>query len=253
MTAPPVWVGELAAHFWALAGDPPPPPRDLEGAITGATPLSVVERPGLSPSAVAAFLARQGVPAPAPSPERPLSGALYCWRGAGFVFVDAADPPEERRFSLAHELAHYLADYDAGRRRAVRAFGPAALEVLDGARPASPDERLHAVLRRRALAPHVHLMARDPDGRTSAGEREAEERADRLALELLAPASLLPPAGRAETAARLVGGFGLPESAAGRYAVLLCPAGRSAGAGYAGLVNLSVPASNSRPVGGTNG
>ena len=30
MTAPPVWVVELAGRFWAAAGEPPPFPRDLE-------------------------------------------------------------------------------------------------------------------------------------------------------------------------------------------------------------------------------
>lgn len=253
MIAPPVWVCELAGRFWAAAGDPPPFPRDLESAITDAAGLSVVELGGLSPAAVAAFLANSGVPPAAATPDRPLRGALYCHRGTGFVFLDADDPPDERRFSLAHELAHFLADYDAIRRRVTKALGAAALEVLDGVRPATADERLHAVLRGRPLAAHVHLMARDPDGRAAGPERDAEDRADRLAFELLAPAALLDAGKRDEVAARLVGVFGLPPSVAGRYAALLCPADRFAGAGFARLANLSRPVSNSPPDRGTDG
>ncbi len=226
MTAPPVWVVELAERFWSAAGPPPPFPRDLTRAVTDAAPLGIVARPNLSFHTVTGYLSQSGLPVPVRELDRPLRAALYCWRGSGFVFLDSADPPAEQRFSLAHELAHFLRDCDDLRRRLVRALGPAALEVLDGLRPATADERIAAVLRTLSLGPHVHLMSRDAAGRPAgAAERDAEDRADRLAFELLAPASeLVGETTVAALAARLESALGLPADAAQTYADQLLPA-----------------------------
>ena len=223
MTAPPVWVVELAGRFWAAAGDPPPFPRDLERAITDAVPLSVLARHPLTLHAVAGYLRGLGLPVAVVEPDRPLRAALSCWKGSGFLFLDAADPPDERRFSLAHELAHYLRDYDTVRQRVAKALGADGLAVLDGRR-ATTDERVRAALRGLTPAPHAHLMSRDPAGRPRGDERDAEEHADRLACELLAPAERL----RTESdghavAERLRSEFGLPPLAALRYASILFP------------------------------
>jgi len=224
MIAPPVWVHELAARFWATAGPPPAFPRDLTRAVTAALRLSLVGRPGLSLAVVRAYLDRLGVPVPFWGPDRPLRAALYCWRGTGFLFLDENDPPAERRFSLAHEVAHYLRDCDDLRRRAVRALGPAGLEILNGRTPTT-DERIAAVLRDLSLHPHAHLMSRNADGRPSGeAERDAESRADRLAFELLAPAELLTDEHEPSAlVARLETVYGLPPAAAREYADHLVP------------------------------
>src|SRR5205085_3975397 len=113
-------------------------------------------------------------------PDRPLRGCLLACDGAGFIFLDAADPPAERTFSLAHELAHFLRDYWRPRQRAFAALGGSVREVFDGGRAPRREERLHALLRGVSLGPHVHLMARD--GGTPPPEvAAAESDADRLA------------------------------------------------------------------------
>lgn len=225
-TGPPVWVLELAGRFWADAGGPPAGfPRDLEPPAAFAVPLTVVERPGLRVGTVIDHLRGRRVPVGFDEPDRPLRAALYCWGGFGTVFLDRDDPPDERRFSFAHELAHFLRDYADPRRRVTHALGPAAVEVLDGLRPPTTDERLHATLRCRPLTPHCHLMGRDTDGRPrSEDERRAEADADRLACELLAPAELFhAETDREEVARRLVADFGLPAAVAHDYALLLLP------------------------------
>lgn len=232
MTTPPVWVSDLADRFWDRAGRPVLPfPRDLEPTVTNAVLLSIVDRPGLRLSTVADYLRRLGWPLAVAEPDRALRAALSCWQGGGFLFLDATDPPDERRFSVAHELAHFLRDYDGPRQQVVRALGPAALAVLDGFRPPTDDERLHAVLRNRPLAPHVHLMSRDPDGRPRGDdEREAEESADRLAFELLAPAELLRDStGGDSLTSRLIEEFSLPPIQARLYAHFLLPVGPPSG------------------------
>ena len=247
MTAPPVWVAELAGRFWAAAGEPPPFPRDLGRAITDAAPLSVFDRRSLTLYTVREYLSCLGVPVAVAEPDRPLRAALYCWRGSGFVFLDAADPPDERRFSLAHELAHFLRDYDKLRRRVGKALGRDGLAVLDGRQPTT-DERLHAALRGLTLAPHVHLMSRDPAGRPRGDEREAEAHADRLAFELLAPAELLgTPSDAAAVVERLVAEFGLPRLAARQYASIVCPHDDFGASAIGRLINSVKMASNSPP------
>jgi hypothetical protein len=225
MTGPPVWAADLAGRFWADAGDPPPFPRDLEDAAAAAGGVAVVRRGGLRVTTVVAHCRSKGLPAGFAGHDRPLRAALHCWAGVGTVFLDPTDPPDEQRFSFAHELAHFLRDYLTPRRQAEQALGPGAADVLDGVRPPTPDERLQAVLRNRPLTPHCHFMSRDAAGRPE-GERDrrAEADADRLACELLAPAEVLHAAAdRTDLTRRLVTQFGLPPSVATGYAAQLLP------------------------------
>src|SRR5205814_1009729 len=118
-----------------------------------------------------------------------LRACLVAHGGHGFAFIDASDCEDERRFSLAHELAHFLHDYLEPRRRIVQLVGLSALEVLDGYRAPTADERVHAVLSQTTVGCHVHLLDRDREGQMlSRAVTDAESGADRLAFELLAPA-----------------------------------------------------------------
>ncbi|VTT97837.1 Uncharacterized protein OS=Roseiflexus sp. (strain RS-1) GN=RoseRS_2254 PE=4 SV=1: DUF955 [Gemmataceae bacterium] len=227
----PVWCADLAADFWAKAGSPPPFPRDLKPVIPSAVPVSVIELPGVSVAKVRAWFDRQDIAVPVEEPDRPLRACLVAWLGEGFAFIDATDEPDEQAFSVAHELAHFLRDYLHPRETVTRRLGAAAIEVLDGRRPPTPEERFQAVLRHAPIGPFAHLMRRDETGRPlSAAEREAEFAADRLAFELLAPASALGELGdRDALERRLVREFGLPAEPAARYAALLVPEKRTAG------------------------
>jgi hypothetical protein len=221
-----VWVEDLAERFWAAAGPPPPFPRDLAAAATAGLPVRVVSLAALRLDGVRGWLARCGVPCPAGGPDRPLRACLFARAGFGFVFLDATDPADERRFSLAHEVAHVLRDYDAPRRLAAARLGPDVLAVLDGRRPPTVEERVHAALRQVEVGPHVHLLRRDADGEPrEPAERAAEDAADRLAFELLAPAGLLAvESGVRAAERRLRAEFGLPAAAALAYAAALFPA-----------------------------
>ena len=141
------------------------------------------------------------------------------------ILLDAALDPADFFFTLAHELAHYLRDYDASRRRAEARLGAWALQVLDGLRPATERERLAGVLRGVAVGTPAHFLDRDRWGRTLTPEaREAEEGADRLAYELLAPFDVVTAGAapdRATLARRLVSDFALPPAEAAKYAAVL--------------------------------
>lgn len=222
----PVWCADLAAGFWVRASTPPPFPRDLLRIVPDAVPLSVVELTGVSVAGVRRWFEQLGIPLPLDEPDRPLRACLVAWLGEGFAFLDRRDPAAERAFSLAHELGHFLRDYLHPRETATRRLGPAVLDVLDGRRPPTPAERLHAVLRNSPLGPFTHLLRRDESGTPlNLAAREAEAAADRLAFELLAPAAALGEVrDRGELIRRLVDEFGLPPAPATRYAAILIPA-----------------------------
>jgi hypothetical protein len=102
--------------------------------------------------------------------------------------VSNADSPEEQRLTIAHEVAHFLADYLLPRQQVIQALGPQMAEVLDGSRPPTPAERAAAILSHVRLGAHVHLLPRPGiDAGNDRTVAHLEDRADRLALELVAP------------------------------------------------------------------
>ena len=228
MTA--LWVQEAAERFWAEAGGAPPGwPRDLRRAVALALPLAVVDLPRLRVATMKAWLAQRGIALPIAERDRSVRACLLVRQGRGMVFLDGADPDDERRFSLAHEVAHFLAEYVLPRERAVGRLGSRILPVLDGHRAPSPAERVDALLAGVALGLKLHLMERTPDGHLpEAAVSAAERRADALALELLAPSEVVRSGltaglSRADQEAILRATFGLPAAVARAYARQVVP------------------------------
>ncbi|MDY3558748.1 ImmA/IrrE family metallo-endopeptidase [Gemmata sp. JC673] len=221
---PPVWVCELAARFWAEVGPPPPFPRNLRDVACWLTDLTVQEVPGLTLSRAAEHFRRAGIPCSEATHDRPLCGCFGA-RTCAIILIDPDDEPDQLRFTFAHELAHFLHDWREPRHRASRRFGPAILEVLDGTREPTFTERLAGALRGAPVGPLTHFLERDRWGRVTGDDaHEAEEAADRLAFELLAPFEAVSPATsdtHRSLAARLTGTFGLPPEPARKYAAAL--------------------------------
>jgi hypothetical protein len=228
-----------AERFWRDAGEVEAFPRSLERAVSWALPLTIIKLARLGLDDLRRWLTQRRVPCSIAFAERPLRGALLARAGHGLVFLDGSDPDEERRFSLAHEVAHFICDYLEPRERALQVLGDAGCDLFDGRRHPAPEERLTAALCEVDLGFYTHWMDRRPDGTVAqAAVLAAEDRADRLALELLAPrlavvAQLdqLDQERSVETAAGVLRGyFGLPPGPASRYAAMVlahCRADRS--------------------------
>jgi hypothetical protein len=222
---------ERARQFWAGTGLEQQLPRPIEQAVALQLPIAVIKLPVVNLRAVGAELQSRRIVASLPRDRRDLMGFLYAHRGHGFIFVCGADSAEEQRFTVAHDTAHFLVDYWWPRQRVLAELGPAAVEVLDGRRRATPAELAASVLAHVRLGPYCHLLPRAGQGEAGAAVLAGvEERADLLGLELVAPREriehalrTLPPRQRedAELACLFLGGtFGLPP---GVFADLLFP------------------------------
>lgn len=231
----PLWVSEAADAFWTLACAEEPFPRALRHPIADALQLSIVQLPRLRLRATGAWLRSRGIVCDLDVGDHPLQAALVARYGQGFLFVDGGDPDDEQRISVAHELAHFLRHYLQLRQRVKQQLGVPALAVLDGERPPSRSERIHALLANVPFGYYVHLMQRGSNGQIVDGSvAQAEREADRLAYELLAPAAVIEDAvtqipanvRREATAEILRERYGFPERSAADYAAILIPAPR---------------------------
>jgi len=214
-------------------------PRDLTSVIPLRLPLAFLSISKLSTTSLQEWLTRRGISSGGEGQYRRLHGALVARAGRGIVFIESNDEMAEQRFTAAHETAHFLEDHVAPRLKALKAFGETIRPVLDGKRPPTAEESVSSVLNRAPLGVQVHLMARGPTGGISHWDvEEREQRADRLALEIVAPASaarqvlrrVVHPDGTCTmdaAAAALSQHFGLPTNTACSYATMLFREGRS--------------------------
>jgi hypothetical protein len=224
---------ETADQFWHAAGISPTFPRELERAVAWVMPIAILKIPNLWTRDVEDCLRRRQLPLLSVTEDRPLHGCVYAYAGKGLIIVNGTDEIDELRFTIAHELAHFLLNYQVPRNRAIDKLGPEITDVLDGLRAARTIERVDAVLSGVLLGIYSHFMHREDvkDGSTIVA---AESRADRLAVELLAPEEavrrLLPRGFYDRTFQRRVGSlrrllkmrFGLPRSVAASLASRIC-------------------------------
>lgn len=219
---------DVANAFWKRAGGRARfgSPANVERAAPRVLPVAVRRIRGLGTDAVSALLARIGANPWTDTSPRPLRGCLVADAGRALVLVDADDPADEQRMTVAHEIAHLLLHYLKPRQDAVTAFGPSIVAVVDRTRPPTLGERLSSALRNVPIEPYRHAMERGTARRREVNAMEDE--ADDLAVELLAPWRELQ-AMRGAGPGALRERFGLPAPAAARLAVLITPARASPG------------------------
>ncbi|MGI8336757.1 hypothetical protein ACRYCC_43020 [Actinomadura scrupuli] len=217
------WLSKAVERLWDPADSSDRFPRDFELRLLTELPIALVEMSGLRVASLSGWMMAQGLPALDQLSDRSLRGCLLAYAGVGIIFVDADDSPDERRATLAHEGAHFLLDYVL-RREEIARRQPELLDVLDGVRPSSPREQFEALIADLPLGMHVRLFDRGEEGGFACHDVEdSEQRADRVALELLAPArAVLDRAGNDAQAPAvqklLLEEFGLPAGLARRYA-----------------------------------
>lgn len=179
---------QIAREFWNSAGGNYKVPCDIEQAVSLSLPLVIVLLPELSIRKIESWFQRKKKKFTIDIDERALHGFLICNQGEGFVFINGTDSEEERRFTIAHEVSHFIIEYLRPRQKAVKTLGEKILEVLDGFREATIEEQIDGYLYSVSVKPFTHLLEKtDSKGFENHDNWLAENNADRLALELLAP------------------------------------------------------------------
>jgi IrrE N-terminal-like domain len=209
----------VAERIWREVGYRPTFPRDIIQPAMETFDTAVILLPKLSIASLNAWLRERGRAPIGRHPDRALRGCLLARKGCGFIFLDGSLTPEERRFALAHELAHFFAHYLEPRRRAAIRFGPQILPVLDGERPATSAERLAGIIREVPIGLFEDFLARNQVGRPPWSVLDIETEADLIALELLAPCGEVLPLARPgpDLPCILESRFGLPAWAAAEW------------------------------------
>ena len=163
-------------------------PRDLVSWIPLNLPVAFVSIDELTTTILEEWLISRRIPYRQDGSCRRLHGALVARAGRGVIFINSKDDVAEQRFTAAHEAAHFIEDHLAPRLKALRTFGEDIRSVLDGERTPTPEESVSAVLNRVPLGVQVHLMDRGCQGAIYSWDvEEREQRADRLAFEIIAP------------------------------------------------------------------
>lgn len=173
--------------FWQRYGKDETFPRNIERLVALALPLTIIRLPQLTMRSVENWLRQRGVPFRFGCQSRTIRGCLVAFAGRGLIFVDAEDSEEEQRFTAAHEIGHFLVDYWLLRQKAIRKFGPNIADVIDGLRRPTPTERFSALIISTRIGIYADLMGRAGDEPQNSEVWEIEDRADSIALELLAP------------------------------------------------------------------
>src|SRR5437667_3833519 len=183
------WLVRVTENFWSEIGGEIKYPLDLSYIISRSFPLSVIALPQLRVARVESWFQQQGIPFCFLCQDRSLCGCIIAVRGSGFIFADSSDSDDERRYTIAHEVAHFLLDYLYPRQKVLQLFGESIRRVLDSERTPTKTEMLDALLSSVKLGTYTDMMPRSNKGDIDqAYILPAEEKADRLALELLAPA-----------------------------------------------------------------
>jgi hypothetical protein len=224
----PTWLQRALELFWDGDHDETfPRSLDLEAILR--LPLAIVDLKGLSTVGVADWFVSHQTNVRLNFAPRPLRAALVAYGGAGLIFIDTALDQSERRISLAHEVGHFLSDYLVPRQEIERS-APSLVDVIDGLRAPTREDEITALLARVPLGVHTHLLGRTVRGEYGSVETErAEERATRIAWELIAPQDAVAKSTRDlsnlfTVVQVLRDRFGFPLEAAHAYAAFLSEA-----------------------------
>lgn len=200
-------------------------PRDLAAIAPLTMPVSIIVRPNLTTVDIADTLRIATGRSPRDLRKRRLRGCLVAHRGCGMIFLDE-DDPASARFALAHELSHFAGHYLNRRETAIARLGPEVVDVLDGARAPTAQERLAGILSGCPLGAFTDVMEREDGEPVSPAAEIMEFEADEAAFCALAPIGIViartmdlwGQVDRKAVVATLINTFGLSTSDADRHA-----------------------------------
>ena len=164
-----------ADWFWKRAGGRPDFPADIGYAAMCALEVYVEEVGDLTTFTAASRIEGVGIRIPDGNSERRIHGCLVVGRRGAAILVEKSDDAAQKRFTIAHECAHFILEVRTDQERAAIRLGHDFSGVLHGHREATPIERLDARLHNIRSDALVHFMDRTATGAYGCGRiHEAE-------------------------------------------------------------------------------
>lgn len=219
-----------ADWFWERVDEGPVFPVDIGYAAMCALEVYVEEVADLTTDAAVYRSGHFNDQSPENISERRIHGCLIVGRSGAAILVEKNDDEAQKRFTIAHEAAHFILEVKRHQERAAARLGHDFVSVLHGNREATPNERIDAWLNNVRADAFFHFLDRTPTGEYGGARiKDAELLADDLAVKILAPRSTLIESlssfGRMDFSESLIAAqriaerrFGLPAEIAERYA-----------------------------------
>lgn len=184
-------VFETILHTYEAADLPQPTlqrPIVLLNELLGPYNLTCIEIVGLTSLAASNFLLQHGAFfEPIKNASRdPLAGYIYVSRTAGYIFVERNDPVVRRRFSVAHELGHYLLHFQPLITSSILGDEDEPLEISEALSLFAGDEETDDTPTGRVFLPERFSLAS-----LLPPEAQMEDEANRFAATLLMPAEIV--------------------------------------------------------------
>lgn len=188
MRLPEAYIQNIASEFWAQACQQANSPYDISRAVSLLFPIDIVCLCELSLEKIEKWLRERGIKMPIDVNDRCLHGFVLAAKGNGLIFINGTDLEDERRYTIAHEISHFILDYKLPRDKVIEKLGESIVEVIDGLREPTIEERVSGLVKNVIVRPFTHLLEKEGDGSfKTISIYNSENKADALALELLAP------------------------------------------------------------------
>jgi Zn-dependent peptidase ImmA (M78 family) len=181
----------VIAELYRIADIPRPTGTQgvvLLGELIGGYNLTCAEIVGLTSEAASNFLLRRGaILEPVDNTnQEPLAGYIYVNKTSGHIFVERDDFLVRRRFSVAHELGHYLLHFMPWIASGAFEDEYETVEITEALTPSSPEEDADDLpLGQVRISQQTECLPQFP----SYGQMERE--ANEFAAELLMPMEVI--------------------------------------------------------------
>lgn len=201
---------------------------DFENIIPLQFPIVICIIPKLTTTSMSLWFEKNQLPVPKTlikHNKKQIRGGIIAKGGGAVIFLDGVDDIHQRRYSLAHEAGHYFIEHFFPREDLIKRLGDSIIEVINGYRLPTPEERVQALLNHTSLMFYTHFFSYENNYSLK------ESSADSFAFEALAPhqcvLSLLPDLiNQSSEIPRIVNvlenKFKLPNSIAELYAHQIC-------------------------------
>lgn len=181
-------IERIAREFWSTTDEKYRVNFDIAGAVEHLPAIDVIHIDRLSPGKVEDWLKDMSIEIQFGVNDRNLHGILFIRNEHACMFLDKADSETQQRFTIAHEMSHYLLDYQLPKERAMLELGTGIKEVLNGNVKATEYQLVLSLIKGVDIEPYTVLIEKKGQGSFSSWTNyNAENEADYLALELLAP------------------------------------------------------------------